>query len=66
MTGAVSYQLHVWRSGNWQQIGGETLTGTSYTDTNVTAGTTYYYIVRAVLTGGGTSNWSDRVAATVP
>ena len=66
VTGAVSYQLHVWRSGNWQQIGGETLTGTSYTDTNVTAGTTYYYIVRAVLTGGGTSNWSDRVAATVP
>ena len=31
-------------------------TGTSYTDTNVTAGTVYYYEISAVTSGGPTTN----------
>ena len=45
VTEAVRYELWVWDSANrWQQIGGDTLTGTSYTHADVTAGTTYYCI----------------------
>ena len=45
VTEAVRYGLWVWDSANrWQQIGGDTLTGTSYTHADVTAGTTYYCI----------------------
>ena len=38
------YELWVWDSVNeWQQLGGDNLSGTTYTHTGVTAGTTYYY-----------------------
>ena len=38
-------------------------TGTSYTDTGVTNGTTYYYVVAAVNTAGTSAN-SSQVSAT--
>ena len=46
--------IHVYRSATAGQIGipvGGNLTGTSYTDGGLDAGTTYYYTVRAVTTG---------------
>ncbi|MXX26737.1 MAG: fibronectin type III domain-containing protein [Caldilineaceae bacterium SB0668_bin_21] len=57
--GAVRYELMVWWDPlpAWQPIGGANLTGTSYTHTNVTAGTTYFYTIRAVNAAGGTSGW---------
>ena len=65
MTGAVRYELWAWTStDSWYQIGGDSLTGTTYTHGGVTAGITYYYTVRAVDIEGETSNWSDYASAT--
>ena len=71
MAGAVRYELWVWDSVNeWQQLGGDNLSGTAYTHTGVTAGTTYYYAIRAVNAGGRDERMvavSDGdVPATVP
>ena len=57
--GAVRYELAVWWDAGtgWQSIGGANLTGTSYTHTGVTSGTTYYYSIRAVNAAGETSTW---------
>ena len=59
---AVSYDLWAWDSDTeWQQLGGGTLTGTSYSHSPLTSGTTYYYQIRAFNSDGDPSGWSDRV-----
>ena len=64
---AARYELWVWDSVKpWRQIGGDTLTGTTYTHTGVTAGTTYYYAIHTVNANGKTSAWSQSMPATVP
>ena len=57
--GAVRYELATWwdTGGGWQTIGGNKLTGTTYTHTEVTVGITYYYSIRAVNAVGETSGW---------
>ena len=66
VTGATRYELWVWESANgWQQLGGDSLTGTTYAHTDVTAGMTYYYAIRAVNASGETSAWSEQESATV-
>ena len=61
--GATRYELLVWDSVNeWRQIGGDGLTGTTYTYTDLVAGTTYFYAIRAVNADGETSAWSDQVS----
>ena len=61
--GATRYELWVWDSVNdWRQIGGDGLTGTTYTHTDLVAGTTYFYTIRAVNADGETSAWSDQVS----
>ena len=61
--GATRYELLVWDSGNdWRQIGGDGLTGTTYTHTDPAAGTTYFYTILAVNADGETSAWSDYVS----
>ena len=67
MQGAARYELWVWDSVNdWRQIGGNTLTGTSYTHTGVAAGTTYFYSIRTVDADGQQSPWSPYLSVTVP
>ncbi len=69
VAGAVRYELMVWWDGlaDWQPLGGDNLTGASYTHTGLAAGTTYYYIIRAVNAAGETSDWLDPyLSATVP
>ena len=61
--GATRYELFVWDSVNdWRQIGGDSLTGSTYTYTDLVAGTTYFYIIRAANADGETSAWSDQVS----
>ena len=61
--GATRYELFVWDSVNdWRQIGGDSLTGTTYTYTDLVAGTTYFYTIRAANADGETSAWSDQVS----
>ena len=57
--GAVRYELSTWWDAGtgWQSIGGDSLTGTTYTHTEVTAGTTYHYSIRAVNEAGEASGW---------
>ncbi len=64
---AVRYELAVWWDveTGWQWIGGDNLTGTTYTHSDITAGTRYYYSIRAVNAAGGTSAWLlDYASAT--
>ena len=63
--GAVRYELWVWDSASgWQQLGGNTLTGTSFTHTDVVDGIAYWYAVRAVNAAGQASAWSEYLAVT--
>ncbi|MDE0463223.1 MAG: leucine-rich repeat domain-containing protein [Caldilineaceae bacterium] len=56
---AVRYELFTWWDGapDWKRIGGGELTGASYTHSDVTAGTRYFYTIRAVNAAGETSGW---------
>ena len=67
--GAVRYQLEVWWDSlpDWEPIGEDSLTATSYTHTGLTAARKYYYTIRAVNAAGQTSDWQlDYASATVP
>ena len=66
-TGAKYYDLRSYTvAGGWQRLGGENLTGTTFSHTGLTAGTTYYYWVRGIRGPGNVSPWSTRMHATVP
>ena len=70
VAGAVRYELIVWWDGltDWQPLGGDNLTGTTYRHSDVTAGTTYHYTISAVNAAGETSDWlpDPYPSATVP
>lgn len=61
VTGADDYEIWRWEtSEGWVEVD-DAIAGTSYSDTGVTAGNTYYYQVSA----DGGSTWSNRVNETV-
>ena len=65
VTGAARYDLWAWDPVNdWYSLGGDSLTGTAYTHGGLTAGTTYFYQVRALGAGGAEGPWSARVSAS--
>ncbi len=66
--GAARYELWSWRDAEtgWQQIGGDDLTGTAYTHSELVPGLTYHYQVRAVDADDENGAWSQRVSATTP
>lgn len=66
VSGAGSYHLITWTDGQseWERIGDPlSATTTSYTHSGRTAGTTYYYRVRAVVNNTN-GDWSDQVDVT--
>jgi hypothetical protein len=52
--------------GPYTKLNSTAVTGTTYTDSNVTAGTTYFYVVNAVDSNGTESAHSSEVSATIP
>ena len=60
--GATGYALYRYDT-EWTQVGGDTLTGTTYTDTGLTTGQEYYYAVAAV-NAAGRGPWSASVSVT--
>ena len=67
VNGAVSYELLVWWNGatDWQLAHDGNLKGTSFTHRERTPGTTYFYIVAALDSGGVRGAWSAQVEVTV-
>ena len=68
VAGANGYELHVRHDAlPWQRLDDGSLTGssTSYTHTDLTTGTTYYYTGRAVPASGKKSPWAPQAEATV-
>lgn len=66
VSGAVRYELLSWVSGgsSWVREDDGDLTGTTYSDSGLSAGATYYYTVRAVGTDGTGGSWSGYASAT--
>ncbi len=65
VTGAARYELIAWwdAAADWQQIGGDNLTGVAYDHASLTIGATYHYRIRAVDAGGQMGPWSELVSA---
>ena len=65
VSGADRYELRVYTvADGWEVLGGDSLTGTTYRHTDLTAGRTYYYWVSGIKGGSETRNWSARTEAT--
>ena len=67
VSGAARYELWVWWDSDtdWVQLDDGELAGTTYRHVETAAGTTYYYLVRAVSDTGELGAWSERASATV-
>lgn len=65
--GAARYELWVWWDDEtgWQQLDSGDLTDTEFSHSELAAGRTYFYLVRAVSESGDTGPWSERVSATI-
>src|SRR6516164_1242488 len=67
-TGVTGY--NVFRSqttgGPYTQVNTNLIGGTSFVDSSVTAGQTYYYVVTAVGSGSSQSSYSNEASAAVP
>ncbi len=63
VAGATRYDLRR-HEGEWKQIGGDALAATTYTDTGLTTGRQYWYVVAAV-NAAGYGPWSDAESVTV-
>ncbi len=63
LAGANSYTLRRGNvSGGPYGLVGSGITGTSYSDTNIENGTTYYYVVNAVTSGVSSANSAEAIA----
>src|SRR5205085_2832436 len=52
--------------GSYTDVATVAANATSYNDTGLTANTAYYYMVRAVNTGGASANTTEVTATTLP
>lgn len=67
-TPAVTYNVYrrAQSAGPYSKINSAAVDATSYVDTAVAGGQTYYYVVTAVSSGGLESNYSNEAAAVIP
>jgi len=67
-TGAVGYNVYrgTVSGGPYASVTGTPVTTTSFTDANVQAGQTYYYVVTSLNSSGVESAFSNQAAATIP
>ena len=67
-SGVTGYDIYrsTTSGGPYTQLNTSLIAGTSYTDSSVVAGQTYYYVTTAVNSGGVQSGYSTPASATVP
>jgi hypothetical protein len=67
-TNVVGYYIYrgTQTGGPYTKVNSTAVAATTYTDSNVLAGTTYYYVVTAVNGSGQESGYSSQVSATIP
>lgn len=66
VSGASRYELWVWtNAGGLQRLDNGSLTGTTYTHTELQPDATYHYTARTVNAAGVPSGWSTYVSATI-
>ena len=53
-------------AGPYAKLSGSAMSGTSYTDSSVSSGTTYYYAVTTVASTGAESSYSNQATAVIP
>ena len=68
VAGAARYDLWVWWDSDvdWQQLDMGDPTESTFVHSELDAGTTYFYLVRAVSSTGEPGPWSERESATAP
>jgi Abnormal spindle-like microcephaly-assoc'd, ASPM-SPD-2-Hydin len=66
--GVIGYDIYrsTVSGGSYTKITSSPISGTSYSDTNVTAGVQYFYAVTAINADGTQSGYSNQVATTIP
>ncbi|MBB5329963.1 choice-of-anchor D domain-containing protein [Tunturiibacter gelidoferens] len=52
--------------GSYSKVNNATVVPTKYTDSAVTSGTTYYYVITATAPSGAESSFSNQISAKVP
>ena len=67
-TGVIGYNVYrgIVSGGPYSKINAAVAPSTTYTDNNVTAGQTYYYVTTAVSANGSESGYSNQVQAVIP
>jgi hypothetical protein len=62
----VGYYVYRGSSGNYSRLNSSPQASTSYTDSTVQAGSTYFYVTTAVNANGEESAYSNQATATIP
>jgi Abnormal spindle-like microcephaly-assoc'd, ASPM-SPD-2-Hydin len=67
-TGIAGYNIYrsTVSGGSYSKVNSSVVVPTKYTDSAVTAGTTYYYVVTATAPSGAESAYSNQISAKVP
>lgn len=67
-SGVIGYNVYrgIVSGGPYSKINSAVAPSTTYTDNNVTAGQTYYYVTTAVSANGSESGYSNQVQAVIP
>jgi fibronectin type 3 domain-containing protein len=65
-TSSPSATIVLKNTGPYSKLNSALLTSTSYTDSNIVSGQTYYFVTTAVDSSGMESTYSNQVSAVIP